>query len=35
VPTIEEVLLGFAAATIFGIAIAIAIVTWRPVAKAV
>jgi hypothetical protein len=35
VPTIEEMLLGFAAATIFGIAIAIAIVTWRPVAKAV
>lgn len=35
VPTIEEVLLGFAAATIFGIAIAIAIVTWRPFEKAV
>src|SRR5215472_11301205 len=33
VPTIEEVLLGFAAATVFGIGIAIAIVTWRPFEK--
>jgi NitT/TauT family transport system permease protein len=35
VPTIEEVLLGFAAATVVGIAIAVAIVTWRPFEKAV
>ena len=35
VPTIEEVLLGFAAATAFGIGIAIAIVTWRSFEKAV
>lgn len=35
VPTIEEVLLGFAAATVFGIGIATAIVTWRPFEKAV
>src|ERR1017187_4928467 len=35
VPTIEEVLLGFAAATVVGIAMAVAIVTWRPFEKAV
>ena len=35
VPTIEEVLLGFAVATVVGISIAVAIVTWRPFEKAV
>ena len=34
VPTLVEVLLGFALATIVGIAIAVAIVTWRPFEKA-
>jgi NitT/TauT family transport system permease protein len=34
-PTIEEVLLGFALATIVGISIAVAIVSWRPFEKAV
>jgi NitT/TauT family transport system permease protein len=35
VPTIEEVLLGFAVATVVGISMAVAIVTWRPFEKAV
>jgi NitT/TauT family transport system permease protein len=34
VPTIIEVLFGFAIATIVGVAIAVAIVTWRPFEKA-